>query len=85
MFSLPEFKAYPLFQDILKSSNVRRFSENRLYSAMYGTEGKMEGGEEEEMVDDRALFCFFKKKLEPGTLELDIGDTDCSFIVKLID
>jgi hypothetical protein len=58
---------------------------------IYGTNNRIIGEYEnkekgiEDTIDDRSLFCFLKKCLQPGTLDKDITDSECSFIMKLID
>ena len=74
---MPEFRAFDIFNFIAKSAkNLQR---------VINKENCWEGDEDELYIDDRALFCFFKKQFQPETLDSEIHDSECKFLVKLMD
>jgi hypothetical protein len=80
IFELSEFRAYDIFNEIATSGKnlQRRLNKENFYK---DHEEKDEG----PYIDDRAIFCFFKKQYQPETLEGDIHDSECKFLVKIMD
>lgn len=35
-------------------------------------------------LDDHSIYCYFKVRLQPGTLKQDFTDRQCSFLVNLL-
>lgn len=35
-------------------------------------------------IDDHSIYCYFKVRLQPGTLKQDFTDRQCSFLVNLM-
>lgn len=52
---------------------------------MCGKESLERSVNNESGIDDKAIFCFFKKAFQPELLEVDISDSESKFLVKIMD
>jgi hypothetical protein len=82
MLELSDFNAYQLFNEISKASQKPK---PHYHNYSPGSDDENHNAALSNSIDERDLFCFFKRMVQPGTLDIEITDSECSFIVKLCD
>jgi hypothetical protein len=68
--SLPDFKAHPLYREILFATlkNKKKVDDSLYVDNTYSM------FEVEESLNERSLFCFFKKSVSSDTISKEITD-----------
>ncbi|CDW87998.1 ras-related protein rab-4b-like [Stylonychia lemnae] len=79
---LQDFRAYDIFNEIARSSQTLK-SSTLTQADKEGTVAQK--SKDEVVIEEKALYCFFKKQFQPEILEGDITDSEVKYLIKIID
>jgi hypothetical protein len=89
LFELPQLQAYHLYSDLRNGSSPFASRSRQL-----GSDGIMhefpkhprssENRNVPRVLDDRAIFCYFRLNLQAETLMADFTDKQCTFLINLM-